>query len=87
MPATDEPTTARPTIRWRRTNDLRPRGVLGAEDYLDVTSDAFAERLHEAVLEVLWPISRRRESPLLSVSGVVDRRGVEPLTSAVQTHP
>jgi hypothetical protein len=29
-------------------------------------------------------VSGRAEPPLLSVNGLVDRRGVEPLTSAVQ---
>jgi len=43
--------------------------------------------LHEVISSVSEPVTERTEALLLSVNGVVDRRGVEPLTSAVQTQP
>jgi len=59
--------------------------VLGPGDYLDVTSGALAERLPKAISRGPKQVSDRAKPLHLSVDGMVDRRGVEPLTSAVQT--
>ena len=49
-----------------------------------MTTRSFAECLPEAISAGPQPVSTRTKALLLSVNALVDRRGVEPLTSAVQ---
>jgi len=55
-----------------------------AIDHHYVATNALAERLHEAISAAPRRASRRTKALLLSVNEVVDRTGLEPVTSAVQ---
>ena len=61
-----------------------PWSETGQSLNLGATLGALAERLPKAISRGSKQVSGRAKPLPMSVNGVVDRRGVEPLTSAVQ---